>query len=98
MPRVVCRRRADTDEREEPRPGLLGDGPTRRQYLPASCDDEEDKGDERDEYYYDDSEQHYDNDVSATGDERDDMQAVAHVTHSMYRLLFHTSAFTALSV
>ena len=62
---AVCRHRsADTEERENPRPVLLGDGPTPGHQFPAEYDD----GDDDVEYFYDDTEQHtYDNDDNGAG-------------------------------
>ena len=62
----VCRhhgRSADTEERENPRPGLLGDGPTPSHHFPAEYDD----GDDDVEYFYDETEHTYDDNDDYAG-------------------------------
>ena len=57
---MLCRHRregsADTEERDNQRPGLLGDGPTPGRRVPPAYDDDDD------EYYYDETEHTYDDD------------------------------------
>ena len=83
----MCRRRDDTEERDDRRAGLLGDGPTPR-YLPPTSYDEQ----EEEDYYYDDNEQNYDDDDTGAGnaDENYTDRHSADVNQSVYCTLLVT--------
>jgi len=80
----VCRRRDDAEDREELRPGLLGDGPTPGRYFRSTYDEEEEEGDD---YYYEDNGPNYDEDDGVDDEnyaEGDSAQASVDVGLSVY--------------